>query len=627
MAHRSACCDDGEHALECMVQISWVQALFIAVAAYMGVSVWAAGVGYFTLYRPLIGGTIVGLIMGDVRQGMAFGAALNAVHLGFVSTGGALPSDLVTAGYIGTALALASGMDVGAALAAFGIPLGALGGLLWFGRMTLGSFIVHWADARAERGDVRGVAAINLWAGQGLLFAFYALPTFVIVYYGQWGIERVLNWIPDRLLSALSVVGGMLPAVGLGLLLRSIGRGRSIPYFIVGFVLATYFDLPLLVIGLLGLAAAWLRVGSSAPFARTGTGLMPPSAVSTPEGREKAQSVPRQAATSRRVPRRVLWGAWWRWLFFLHASYNYERLQGLGFAHAMKPVIEYLYATVEERAAALRRHLVLFNSEPQVGALVPAVVIAMEEERASGESISDEAINSVKSGLMGPLAGVGDSLFQGLITPLLLSLGISLAQQGSLSGPILYSLAISVTIVVANRFFWMLGYRWGKRAVSRILSSGWLQAISDAASVVGMVVLGGLTASLVQFSFSASISVGRAVVSLQEDVLDAILRGLNPLALTLLVWWMLARRISPMRVIGMLFVAGIDLTYLGLTGGTAPPLFSGEWASFVVGGTTAAASRAAWASTVVHFGPPLLATGGAVIALLSRRLVASHQQA
>jgi mannose/fructose/N-acetylgalactosamine-specific phosphotransferase system component IIC len=115
MAHRSACCDDGEYALECMVQISWVQALFIAVAAYMGVSVWAAGVGYFTLYRPLIGGTIVGLILGDVRQGMAFGAALNAVHLGFVSTGGALPSDLVTAGYIGTALALASGMDVGAA--------------------------------------------------------------------------------------------------------------------------------------------------------------------------------------------------------------------------------------------------------------------------------------------------------------------------------------------------------------------------------------------------------------------------------------------------------------------------------------------------------------------------------
>ena len=112
------------------MQITWVQAAFIALAAYMGVSAWTLGVGYFTLYRPLVGGTIVGLILGDVRQGMAFGAALNAVHLGFVSTGGALPNDLVTAGYIGTALALASGMDVDAALAAFGLPLGVLGGFL-----------------------------------------------------------------------------------------------------------------------------------------------------------------------------------------------------------------------------------------------------------------------------------------------------------------------------------------------------------------------------------------------------------------------------------------------------------------------------------------------------------------
>ena len=132
-----------------MIEITWIQALLVAVTAYLATSVWVFGVGYFTLYRPLIGGTIVGLILGDVRQGMAFGAALNAVHLGFVSTGGSLPSDLVTAGYMGTALALASGLDVEAALAAFGIPLGILGGFLWFARMTVGSAFVHWADARA----------------------------------------------------------------------------------------------------------------------------------------------------------------------------------------------------------------------------------------------------------------------------------------------------------------------------------------------------------------------------------------------------------------------------------------------------------------------------------------------
>ena len=438
--------------------ITWVQSALIALAAYLAMSVWPLGVGYFTLYRPLIGGTLVGWILGDVRQGMAFGAALNAVHLGFVSTGGTLPSDLVAAGYMGTALALASGLDVDAALAAFGVPLGVLGGVLWYARMTAGSVFVHWADARAERGDTRGVAAINLWAGQGLLFLLYALPTFVICLYGQWGIERVLAILPERLIAALAVVGEMLPAVGIGLLLRSMGKLRLAPYFVIGFVLASYLELPIQVIALLGAAAAWLSVGS-----------VKQEGVSARSSADEGGELYRP-----RVPRRVLWGAWWRWLLFIHASYNYERLQGLGFAHAMKPVIEHLYTTAAGRAAALHRHLAFFNSEPQFGALVPGAVIALEEERAAGADLSDETINGVKSGLMGPLAGVGDSLIQGLVTPLLLSVGISLARQGVLAGPVLYALLISPIIIGSSYAFWGLGYRWGRAAVSRVLASGWV---------------------------------------------------------------------------------------------------------------------------------------------------------
>ena len=587
------------------MQITWFQALLIAVTAYAGVSVWLFGVGYFTAYRPLIGGTIVGLILGDVQRGMAFGAALNAVHLGFVSCGGTLPSDLVAAGYMGTALALASGLELDAALAAFGIPLGVLGGFLWFGRMTLGSALVHWADARAERGDTRGVAAINLWAGQGMLFAFYAVPTFVIVYYGQQGLDLVLSLLPERLLNALSVVGGMLPAVGLGLLLRSMGKAKRVPYLLIGFILAAYFDLPILVIALLGLAAAWLAAGRS--------GEARPARDAPVRDR-----APGEARETAQVPPRVLWGAWWRWLMFLHASYNYERLQGLGFAHAMKPVIEYLYETTRERAAALKRHLVFFNSEPQFGALVPAVIIALEEERAAGgqvsarPALSDDAINGIKSGLMGPLAGVGDSLIQGLVTPLLLSMGISMAQEGNLAGPVLYAVVISAVVIGVSATFWSLGYRWGRAAVSRVLASGWVQALSDAAAVMGMTVVGGLAATLVRFEIGASVAVGRAVVSVQADVLDPILRGALPLSLTLLAWGLLHRRVSPMWVIGLWFVAGVNLTYLGLAGTECAPLFSAEWVDYLVGGRPATLG-----SALGHLWPALLATGG-VVALLVR---------
>jgi PTS system mannose-specific IID component len=597
------------------LQITWLQALLVAVAAYTAMSTWTFGVGYFTLYRPLIGGTIVGLILGDVKQGMAFGAALNAVYLGFVSTGGTLPSDLVTAGYTGAALALASGLNVDAALATFGIPLGVLGGFLWFARMTFGSVFVHWADARAERGDTQGVAAINLWPGQGLLFLVYSVPTFVIVYYGQWGVDQVLALIPGRLADALAVIGGMLPAVGIGLLLRSLGKARLLPYFVVGFVLATYLDLPIVVIALLGGAVAWLvlglhREGALDPDPSAGASRPIQGARTAFAGGEGA------SPTSIRVPRSVLRGAWWRWLLFLHASYNYERLQGLGFAHTLKPVIEHLYKSVEERAAALKRHLTFFNSEPQFGALVPAVVIAMEEERASGADIPDEAINGVKSGLMGPLAGVGDSLIQGVITPLLLSLGISLAQQGNLMGPILYTFLISGVIIGANYAFWSLGYRWGRAAVSRILASGWVKRVTDATSIVGLMVVGGLTATIVQFSTPASIVVGQMVVSLQGDVLDPVLRGLLPLSLALLLWWLLSRRVSPMQVIGLVFVAGIDLTYLGLAGQAAPPLFSAAWLSFLVGGQPATVG-----SALAYLSPPLLATALAFLVPLLRRRV------
>ena len=588
------------------MQITWFQAAAVAVAAYVGVSVWPFGVGYFTVYRPLIGGLIVGLILGDVQQGMAFGAALNAVHLGFISTGGTLPSDLVTAGYIGTALALASGLNVDAALAAFGVPLGVLGSFLWFGRMTLGSMLAHWADARAERGDTRGVAAINLWAGQGLLFAFYALPTFVIVYYGQWGIDRVLALFPERLLAALAVVGGMLPVVGIGLLLRSIGRPRLMPYYVIGFVLATYLDLPLLVIAVLGAAAAWLAVGRA-----RGDALAQRAGRQVPVPGSTESSM---AAMRVQVPRRVLWGAWLRWLFFLHASYNYERLQGLGFAHAMVPVIEHLYTSVADRAAALRRHLVLFNTEPQFGALVPAAVVAMEQERAAGADLSEEAILGVKSGLMGPLAGVGDSLIQGLVTPLLLSVGISLALRGSLVGPMLYAIVISAIIIGTSFAFWGLGYRWGRAAVSRVLASGWVQEVTDMASVTGLTVLGGLTATVVSVLTPASIAVGDMVVSLQADVLDAILLNLLPLALTLGVWGLLRRRVPSMRVIGGLFVLGIVLTYLGLLGQSAPSIFGGEWVDFVVGGRPVTV-----ASGLAHLWPLLLALGVAGLVLLVRR--------
>ena len=111
-----------------------------------------------------------------------------------------------------------------------------------------------------------------------------------------------------------------------------------------------------------------------------------------------------------RVTRRDLVHSWLIWWFLIQANYNYERLQATGFAHTMSPIIRRLYHTPEDITAALKRHLTFFNTEPGWGSIVPGVVIAMEEQRANGADIDDDTINSVKTGLMGPLAGIGLAL-------------------------------------------------------------------------------------------------------------------------------------------------------------------------------------------------------------------------
>lgn len=269
-----------------------------------------------------------------------------------------------------------------------------------------------------------------------------------------------------------------------------------------------------------------------------------------------------------RLTRGDLVRSWLTWLFFSHATYNYERLQGLGFAHAMVPIIRKLYHTPQEISAALKRHLVFFNTEAQVGALVPGVITALEEERANGGDISDEAINGVKSGLMGPLSGLGDSITQGLITPILLALGISLASEGSLAGPLLYFLLASGAIISLSYLMWSQGYSLGKAAVEKLLAGGALRQLTEAASVMGMMVVGALAAQQVSLSLAANVVVGQKTVHLQSEVLDTVMKGALPLLLTVSVWWLLSRRRSPLAIIGLLFVLGIDGVLLGWLGWT-----------------------------------------------------------
>jgi PTS system mannose-specific IID component len=268
------------------------------------------------------------------------------------------------------------------------------------------------------------------------------------------------------------------------------------------------------------------------------------------------------------ITRNDVFQSWLRWLFFSHANYNWERYQGTGFAHAMTPIIRKLYKNPDDIKAALKRHLVFFNTEPDTGGVIHGMVIALEEQRAMGNAaIDDEAINNTKTGLMGPFAGLGDTLKQGIWFPVFQSIGISLAVAGggSLLGPLVYYVAAALYTFVFGWWVYYQGYVQGQALVMNLLRSGLLDEVRTGAGVLGAVVLGALGAQFVTVSTGLTFSVvsgsgDQAVTTtfaLQADLLDRLFPRLLPLVSILFIVWLLRRGTSAITVI--LYLFGITL--------------------------------------------------------------------
>ena len=557
------------------ITVSIWQAALIALGYYLANSPWLFGLAFFTLYRPLVAGFFVGLILGDPAQGTLIGAAINIPYLGFISAGGNLPADASLAGWVGTTVALASGLDPTKAIPiAFG--LGMLGTIIFYGRMAIDSVFAHWADARAEKADIGGVAFMNVVPGQLLLFVASFVPVFLLALNGPSAVQDVLNRLPLWAVNGLVIAGGILPAIGIALNMRFIFRGAAIPYFFIGFILmtATHQSMSLVVIAALGLALAYLHLNFVRPTAVTAAAVTAAAAVGPTIGKPAAASAGPAPELGVRLTRGDIIRSWVLWTFFAHANYNYERLQGTGFAHAMTPIIKRLYTTPDEIRAALKRHLVFFNTEPNFGNVVHGTVIAMEEQRANGAPIDDDAINSVKSGLMGPMAGIGDTLSQSTITPILLALGIGIAggtasgsvvptltsATGNPLGAIIYIVLVSVVIVAVGYTAWMQGYARGKSFVTDILRSGAIDRVLVGAGVLGNMVLGALAAKFVVVNLAPTVTIAGAQLNLQAAIIDPLFPGALALSLVVMTWWLL-RRISPLALLTIYLVFAILAAY------------------------------------------------------------------
>ncbi len=275
---------------------------------------------------------------------------------------------------------------------------------------------------------------------------------------------------------------------------------------------------------------------------------------------------------------------------FLQGSWNYERMQNGGWAYSLIPALKKLYPDKNDASAALKRHLEFFNTHPYIAAPILGVTLALEEEKANGTQIEDSAIQGVKIGMMGPLAGIGDPVFWFTVRPILGAIAASLAASGSIIAPLFFFI---VWNIIRIGFLWYtqeFGYQKGTE-ITQDLSGGLLQTITKGASILGMFVMGILVQRWTSINFpmivskvplsegafvkfpegqvngaelqkilgelASGVSLTPEKVTTLQDNLNQLIPGFAALLLTFLCMWLLKKKVNPIAIIFGLFAVGI----------------------------------------------------------------------
>jgi len=270
-----------------------------------------------------------------------------------------------------------------------------------------------------------------------------------------------------------------------------------------------------------------------------------------------------------KITKSDLHSAYWR-SFFDMASINYERFQTLGYLFSLQKVLKKLYADDKEGLTrACVRHMEMFNTMPLFIPSILGTTIAIEEKVANAEEGEDtaeleESINNIKVGLMGPFAGIGDSLGWGTVRPVLASVGAAMALGGSVLGPIFFLVMWNLFNFSFRYFTLIYGYNKGTSMMRDIKNSNIIEKISTGASILGLMVLGVLVASWINIKTVLELTVegpdGPVVTNIQA-VLDGLIPGLLGLGLTMLLVAMMRRKWTTTKLIGLIFVAAFVLYF------------------------------------------------------------------
>ncbi|OCN05852.1 PTS fructose transporter subunit IID [Erysipelotrichaceae bacterium MTC7] len=268
----------------------------------------------------------------------------------------------------------------------------------------------------------------------------------------------------------------------------------------------------------------------------------------------------------KKLSKKTLNSSFWRWYYGNLTAFSHEHMQTFGYMWSMLPIIQELYSSKEEQAEKLQTYYPFFNTEPQIGAIVVGITAGLEEARANGaEEIDDEMINGIRAGLMGPLAGIGDSLIVGTYIPVLLGLALGFAEGGSVLGPIFYIVVWNITITWFMRFIYNKGYELGGNAVEMIVGEQ-ATAFRESVIILGQIIVGAMSGSWVSITTAWTLTAEGAkepYFNLQKS-LDGAFPGVLTMLFVLLCWWLMSKKgVSPIKVMLLMVVIAFAGVFIG----------------------------------------------------------------
>lgn len=251
--------------------------------------------------------------------------------------------------------------------------------------------------------------------------------------------------------------------------------------------------------------------------------------------------------------------------FPLEWSWNYVKQQNMGFFYAMAPALDKMYKEEEDRKAAYKRHLEFFNITPWLCTFPMGISLAMEESNANDKDFDTSSINNIKVALMGPLSGIGDSLFWGTLRIIATGIGTSLALQGNILGPILFLLIFNIPAMLIRYFGMMWGYKLGESFIEKVQGSGLMAKLTYGASIVGLTVIGGMAATMVNVDIPILLGSGEDALTV-TGVANQIMPNLLPLVAVMLVYSLVKKKVKPQWILLITGLVGILGAYFGILG-------------------------------------------------------------